>query len=199
MKSWLRDKIARFTQSQEAFVLGESRVTVLDVDLTGVDARKDSATGIAIRPLAGASFRLADLRYCPLMQDVQGKNSDSCYGALLDVLGSDPIITFNPNFVRHMLERSLTALGLPLPLVQWLDLGQALEGAFGKDMGQVGSMQAWQQRLKVDRVREHAASADVFTMAQLFEILVARCEEMELRTLDELMQAQKNETWLRGG
>lgn len=197
LETWLRNKISRLTGSPEAFVLGESRVTVLDVDLSGLDARHDQATGIAILPVAGAGFTLGDLRYCALPP--QGQDPGACYKTLLDALGHDPVITFNPNFVRHMLARTLTALGLPLPQGPWLDLGQALEGAFGKEMGQVGSMQAWQQRLKVDQVREHAAAADVFTMAQMFQILVARCEEMELRTLDELMQAQKNETWLRGG
>jgi hypothetical protein len=197
LETWLRNKISRLTGAPDTFILGESRVTVLDVDLSGLDARHDQATGIAILPIAGAGFRLGDLMYCPLPQ--QGRDGGACYRTLLDALGHDPAITFNPAFVRHMLARTLTAQGLPLPQHQWLDLGQALEGAFGKEMGQVASMQAWQQRLKVAPMREHAATADVFTMAQMFQILLARCEEMELRTLDELMQAQKNETWLRGG
>lgn len=198
--AWLRDGIARLVENRKPFILGESDSAILDIDVSGVDVRRDRTTGIAVLPVAGNAFRLADLAYCRLPPHGESGPAEwrECYRHLVDVLGDRPVVTFNPNFVRYMLERTLAALDLPLPRGEWIDLGLALQGAFGKEMGQVESLQSWQRRLEVASVREHAAVADVFAMAQMFEMLLARCEEAGLRTLDDLTRAQKSQAWLRG-
>jgi len=200
---WLRAAIARLVGNRESFILGESDCVILDIDVSGVDVRRDRSTGIAVLPVAGNAFRLADLAYCRLPPTgADGERGPAewreCYQRLVDFLGDRPVVTFNPNFVRYMLERTLAALDLPLPRGEWIDLGLALQGAFGKEMGQVESLHSWQRRLEVASVHEHAAVADVFAMAQMFEILLVRCEEAGLRTLADLRRAQKSQAWLRG-
>lgn len=197
--AWLRGGWTRMAGRPAPFILGESRLTVLDIDVTGIDAHRDRALGIAVLPLAGSAFRPAELAYCRLpATPAPGAAGRACYQALLDAVGDDPVITFNPAFVRHMLERTLVALELPLPRCRWVDLGLMLEGAFGREAAQADSLQAWQQRLGLTSIREHAAVADVFAMAQMFQMLLAYCEEAGLRTLGDLLRAQKSRAWLRG-
>ncbi|MDK9723271.1 MAG: hypothetical protein OEL88_00170 [Sterolibacteriaceae bacterium MAG5] len=202
LAAWLRDGLARFSAAVPPFILGETPALILDVDITGVDAQRDRVTGIALLPVSGTRFRLADLDYLQL-PPADGAPADPAdfgrqFDRLLAATGDVPIIVFNVNFVRHMLDRTLGALGLPRLGGRWLDVRAMLEGVYGKEMGQVESLASWQQRLGVPVLAEHSAVADVFATAQLFAILVGRCEELDLRTMDDVMDAEKSRRWLRG-
>jgi DNA polymerase III alpha subunit (gram-positive type) len=118
--------------------------------------------------------------------------------AALARVGDLPLICYNPTFVRYMLERSMKRMQMPAPDWQWLDLGNMLEGAFGKEMGQVASLETWHRRLGVAMVRRHDAVSDVYAMAQMYAMLTSQCEEQGWRTLDELMHAREGRLWLRG-
>jgi hypothetical protein len=193
---WFAARWKRAAAVQKVFVLGESPALLCDIDVTGVDAQRDSATGLALLPIAGADFRLGDIRYVPF-STAEAQVAADVQAALARV-GDLPLICYNPTFVRYMLERGLKRMQVPAPDWQWLDLGNMLEGAFGKEMGQVASLETWHQRLGVAMVRRHDAVSDVYAMAQMFAMLTSQCEEQGWRTLDELMHAREGRLWLRG-
>lgn len=183
---WLRAKLG---DVPAATPLDATRVLVLDIDVTGTDSARDRATGVAILPVDAEGYRLADLRYRalpPQNDDPRAQEWD---------LADQLVVTFNTNFVRHMLAR---APGMPLPNCRWLDMRTLLDGAFGKEMGRTDSLPSWQARLGVAVGAEHSAVADVHAMAQLYGIVLARCEALELHTLDDLLRAGESQAWLRG-
>lgn len=199
----LRQRLVRFSDAPAPFILGESPALILDVDMTGIDAQRDRVTGIAYMPVSGTRFRLADLGYLPLPAPLENKETLPAdrlrqLDTLRAIAGEMPVIVFNVNFVRYMLEQTLRTLGLSGPGGRWLDIRSMLEGVYGKEMGRIESLASWQQRLGIPLLAKHSAVADVLATAELFAVLVGRCEELELRTMDDLMDAEKSQRWLHG-
>lgn len=177
-------------------VLGEATMVLVDIDVTGVDIRRDRVCGIALLPVTGQGFRMADIHYCAVpATEVAGAD---CLSSLMERIGASPVVCYNPSFVRFMLDRALRVGGLPAITPSWFALEDFLEGAFGKEMGEVQSLPVWQQRLGIPVIREHSAVADVYAMAQLLEMIFVRCQEAGISTLADLLQAKKDQSWLRG-
>lgn len=197
VRDWIGARWGRAATAMKDFVIGESPALLCDIDVTGVDVQRDCLTGLALLPIAGTGFRLGDIRYvgCPAADT---HDAVAEWQAGLASVGDVPLICYNPSFVRYMLDRSCKRLKLPVPDWQWLDLGNMLEGAFGKEMGQLVSLETWQRRLGVDMVRQHDAVSDVYALAQMYAMLTSQCEEQGWRTLDELMRARAGRIWLRG-
>ena len=202
---WLRERGLPFMlgEREPPISLAEARVIVLDVDVTGVNIRSDRATGIAVLPVEAGRFSIADLSWFPLApaDDPTDKLTPAWreqYRALIDTLATSPIVTYNARFVRHMIKRTAAMYDLRLPFGRWIDLAAILSGAIGKEMGEVISMQRWQERLNVVSVAGHSAAGDVFAMAQLLEVALAYCADRGIATLDELIAEQKARVWLRG-
>ncbi|MBK8120910.1 MAG: hypothetical protein IPK39_18365 [Sulfuritalea sp.] len=117
--------------------LSETRFIVLDVDVTGVDIRKDKATGIAILPLRGGRCRIADINWIPLAQPDGSPPVNSSwreqYRAMVDSAAANPIVTYNTRFVRRMIKCSAVLHDLPLPGGRWVDLAAIMGGAVGSE------------------------------------------------------------------
>ena len=71
-----------------------------------------------------------------------------------------------------------------------------LNGAIGREMGEVTSLNRWEKRLMVDVVGGHSAVRDVFAMVQLLEIALAVAEERDIPTLDGLLAEHRSRVWL---
>lgn len=158
--------------------------SVLDVDLTGIDVSRDRVTGIAAVRFCHAGFRLQDLEYVA----VDGSCDDGRGGALIH---GGPVVTFNPDFVRHMLQRALPPSQWPTADLEWIDLRYLLEGAFGRDAGQPGSVDTWAARFGIEIRARHAAVWDVFAMAQLMERAIAEADCMGLQTFADLLDLRR--------
>lgn len=180
--------------------LAESRLVVLDVDVTGTDPLRDHATGIAILPVEFGEFSLADIVYFPLNSERSGDHPDwqENYRRLTASLAERPVVTYNARFVKHMIKRAAELHHLPLPYSTWIDIASAFHGAFGDASNENASLLLWQQRMNVQSLREHDAVADVFVLAQMLQILIAYCEDVGIATFEALQRAQDARSWLRG-
>jgi DNA polymerase III alpha subunit (gram-positive type) len=202
---WARPRLLPSAADGDAAVplLAEMSFTVLDVDVTGVDLRRDYAIGIAMLEVRGGRFRLADIVYCPLASSAgrTGKPDPAWregYRVLVDAVATATVVTYNTRFVRHMIKCTADIHRLPLPYGCWVDLAAVLNGAIGREMGEVASLSRWEKRLMVDVAEGHSAVRDVFAMAQLLEIALAVAEDRDIPTLDSLLAEHRSRVWLRG-
>jgi DNA polymerase-3 subunit epsilon len=177
--------------------LSESRLIVLDVDVTGVNLRRDYATGIAILEVKEGTFSLSDLRYCPLNNELDS-DLGTRYRAMLDFIGSAPIFAYNARFVKHMIKHAASLYKLPVPLGLWIDIRGAVHSSVGREPSEIESVARWQERMNIARPADHSAVADVFATAQMLQTLIAYCDEMGIATVDDLQRAQKAYAWLKG-
>jgi hypothetical protein len=204
--AWLRQWALPFNADNidSSPLLSEARFIVLDVDVTGVDIRKDRATGMAMLPLERGRFRIADIAWFPFRPSAHRTEASESlrhdqYLSLVAAAAANTVVTYNTRFVRRMIKHAADANDLPLPFGHWVDLRTILEGTIGREIGEVLSLQDWQERTGMDIVDGYSATADVFAMAQLLEIAFAYCEDRGITTLDGLIGEQKSRTWLRGG
>lgn len=203
ISSWIRQKIGQAPpeESREVQSLAELEFVLLDLDLTGTDATRDSVIGLAYLPLVDGAFRPAELRYVRFAD--QASPATGCapeaitgYQACLDLTASRVVVTINPNFIRHMLALAADRFQLPSPAGTWLDLSAAA-GVIGGDGVTATSLGHWQAKMKAGGRHEHDAIYDVFAMAQLLQALLAYAEDSGIETLADLRRNQSAESWMR--
>lgn len=202
---WWREKITHFNEQSgsNSTHLAESQFLLLDIDITGLNVQQDYAKGIATLPLRGRAFCISDIRYVDL---VVPKHSGSIGNAnlldqhddLADIMAGQMVVTYNPRFVGQMIARTASISYLAQAGSRWIDLRSLLTGVFGTGMGDIPTMGRWQQRLNIDAVSEHSAVGDVVSMAQLLQVVLAYCEDMNIMTLEQLMESKMSSDWLRG-
>lgn len=194
--TWLREQATRLPGASKppSPLLSETRLIVLDVDVTGIDPHRDYATGVAMLVIEHGEFCLDSLSYCPIAPPGRPptKNTDwrDDYRALVDSIAGSPVLTYNARFVKHMIKRAAKVHDLPLPYGVWIDIAAALYGAFGNASNEIESMRRWQERMKTKTVQKHAATADVYALAQTLQALLAYCEDVGITTLDDLRRTQ---------
>ncbi|MBI5920461.1 MAG: hypothetical protein HY847_02290 [Betaproteobacteria bacterium] len=185
---WKRVKAFDVGSSLTSPPLAEARFFLLDVDVTGVNIRRDRAIGIAILPFDSGRFRVSDIVWTPLaLSDEGGKESSwrDSYAEMVESIAASPVITYNPRFVRHMIKHIADEHDLSLPYgSEWIDLAAILDGAIGREAGEDASLHSWQRRLDIEVREGHSAIADVFAMAQLLEVAFGYCEDLRIATLD---------------
>ncbi|MDD2741071.1 MAG: hypothetical protein PHV02_02290 [Rhodocyclaceae bacterium] len=206
LSTWIRRKFALGNAGDfsDERMLSELEFLLLDVELTGTDAETDKVIGLAALPLLEGAFSLDELRYCHFSQSAESTGSDpaltgeslATYQAIIDQMSRCIVVTINPVFVRHMLEKSTADYCLPAPSGHWLDLS-AVAAVVGNDAGSATSLAHWLAKMKTCGRHEHDAVYDVFAMAQLLQALLAYADEAGITTLADLMRNQNAENWLR--
>lgn len=203
--AWLREKVALVTDqpTSRPIPLADSPFLLLDIDITGLDVRRDCARGVATLPLENGVFRICDIQYVRLSATKFNRMKPSPdwqerYDALVETVTGRVVVTYNVRFVMHMISRTDSLKRLAQARCRWTDLRDLLTGIFGTDMGQVSSMKLWQQRLNIEPATEHSAVGDIVNMAQMLQIVLAYCDESNTLTLDQLIESKKNHDWLRG-
>lgn len=176
----------------------EPRWVVLDVETSGLDARR--ARLLAIAALAvhrdGARWRIvpADsfevvLRYEPQEAGAPDRDNILLHGigvgsqrdgvARPEALqrfaayaGDAPLVAFHAAFDRTMIERACRRENLPVPSNPWLDL----EPLAGVLMPQVRarSLDEWMHELAIPCLARHEAAADTLATAELLLRLTPR-------------------------
>lgn len=205
LAAWWREKAAGFRgrAGSTSIRLAESRFLLLDIDVTGLDGRRDRARGVATLPLHDRIFRISEIAYIDLATPGQcglsgSAGSQNPYHDLVEAMAGHLVVTYNPRFVRHMISRTAGIGGLAQAGSRWLDLRWLLTGVFGSDMGDIPSMRRWTRRFNIEQLSEHMAAGDVVAMAQLLQVVLAYCEDLGIMTLERLMEAKASSDWLRG-
>lgn len=203
LASWFRQHALRtlFGRKSEPRRLGDMRFCVLDIDVTGISIRRDKVTGVAVLPLVAGVFRVSDLRYfaaanvssTPAQAGVLQPEVDA---ALKDLVAGSPIVTYNVHFVRQMILRACPATGRAVPEDDWIDLASAARVVAREDE-KLTSMGYWLERMSAGGQQSHDATYDVFSMAQMLQVLLAYCEDAGIDTLESLTRLKKARAWLR--
>ena len=178
----------RWRQPQAA--LDDSRWVVLDVETSGLDARRDrllAVAALALRVADGrATLDLGDSFEVVIRQPDLGEVPDRgnilLHGigvgaqragvpgaqglqALAAWVGASPLVAFHAAFDRTMLDRAFAAEGLtPLPDA-WLDL-EPLAGVL-RPAVKARSLDEWMRALDIRCAVRHQAAADTLATAEL--------------------------------
>lgn len=203
LSNWIRQRLglAPRLSGKGDLLLGELEFVLVDIDLTGIDVNHDVVTGLAALPVNNGVFRPTDLHYCPFLspanEDLGGQPKClQSYQAISELLADRVVFTLNPNFVQHMLAKTLRRSGLALPPGTWLDLSAAA-GVVGSDSVPVTTLPYWQKRMHSGGRYRYDATYDVFAMAHWLQALLSYVEDTGIETLADLMRNQRAENWLR--
>ncbi len=178
----------------------EPRWVVLDVETSGLDARRARLLAIAALGVHrdGARWRIvpADsfevvLRYDAAEAEQPDRDNILLHGIgvgaqrdgvarpealarFADFVADAPLVAFHAAFDRTMIERACRREGLPVPANPWLDL----EPLAGVLMPQVRarSLDEWMAELGIPCAARHEAAADTLATAELLLRLVPRLQ-----------------------
>lgn len=188
----------------EKETLAQARFIVVDVETSGLDARKDRLLSIgacavhAQRVLVGENYETILRRdevserenilihgIGPQAQAAGTPPEESLMG-FLDFIGKHPLVAFHAGFDQTMLDRDLReTLGVRLPN-PWLDLAQLAPALVPEARLPRASLDDWLGYFGLRAGARHRAVDDAFVTAELFLVLLARARARELTTVSML-------------
>ncbi|MCM0610703.1 MAG: 3'-5' exonuclease [Ideonella sp. WA131b] len=178
--------------------LPESRWVVLDVETSGLDARRARLLAIAAlgvhrdgphwRIVPADSFEVV-LRYEPDEAGRPDRDNILLHGIgvgaqrggvarpealqrFAGFVGDAPLVAFHAAFDRTMIERACRAAQLPVPANPWLDL-EPLAGVLMPQL-RARSLDEWMAELGIPCAARHEAAADTLATAELLLRLAPR-------------------------
>jgi DNA polymerase-3 subunit epsilon len=176
----------------------EPRWVVLDVETSGLDARRARLLAIAAlavhrdgnrwRIVPADSFEVV-LRYEPHEAGAPDRDNILLHGIGVGAqrdgvarpealarfgafVGDAPLLAFHAPFDRTMIERACRLEGLPVPPNPWLDL-EPLAGALMPQV-RARSLDEWMAELGIVCAARHEAAADTMATAELLQRLAPR-------------------------
>ncbi len=166
---------------------------IVDVGVTGLDARQDFVNGVAMTEVVQGRWNLRSLQWIPLIAPLNqglGRGRSSALDIWVDQYDERAIlVTFNWAFVN----RSLGSLWPKPPLV--LDLAKILSPRLWESRHP--NFETALRRLGVERTGDdHDPLSDVYAMTQALLWLLAYAEKSGLRTVDELIHLHSASDWL---
>lgn len=198
-----------------ATALAALRCVVVDVESTGLDLYTDRLIAIGAVTVEACSIRLSSGFEVVLRQPqasaranilIHGIDGTTQLGGLapvnailrfLDYVERAPLVGFNADFDRVMIDRAAReALGRA-PSAVWLDLAYlapALLAEPGVVMPQ--GLDEWTQRFGIENQARHNALADALATAQLLQVVLARAIATGANTLADLQRIERDQRWL---
>lgn len=188
--------------------LGDIRWLVLDVESSGLDARRDRLISIGAVSVCGASLHLSDSIEVVLRQDqVSQTDNILVHGiggtaqregvapveALLRFLAyaeKSPIVAFHAPFDTVMIGRALRHyLGLKWK-PQVIDLADVLPALLPAVKGR-RDLDQWLAHFGIGHYARHQALSDAYSTAQLLQVALALAGQMTFAGLDGLQRDQR--------
>lgn len=184
---------------------GAGRLVAIDVDVSGIDSRRDVVRGIGAVALEDASIDVAGLFHRRIDAGAAATDADSgqqalleAVCALLEYVGKSPLVTFNSHFVGGMLNRLLhDTVGVRLEQ-PWLDIAWLLAEVAQEAPGRFRRFENWQARLGIATAEKHHALADAYAIAQMSLVGLARAEEAGIASMQSLLDRQAQRRMLLG-
>lgn len=193
---------------------GPERWLVLDVESSGLDARRDrliAIAAVAVRVaddgpavVLGDSFEVV-LRQPALAQppdkanimlhgiglgeQLAGREPGPALRDFLTFVGASPLVAFHAAFDRTLIERGLRSAGLPRLRNPWLDLEPL--AAVLQPKVRARSLDEWLVHFGIHCLQRHQAAADTLATAELLQRLwpALRAERARPRFADALSLA----------
>jgi len=197
--------------------LAAQRVVVVDVESSGLDPFRDRLISVGAVAARGGLVRLGDSFEVVLRQDqasdernivvhgiggtAQMEGCDPAAG-LADFLafaGNAPLVGFNADFDRILIERATdAALGMK-PHNLWLDLALIAPALHPGRGGARPTLDDWLQAFGIENHARHNALADALATAQLMLALLDGAARQDAGTLARLVELEKAQRWLGRG
>lgn len=165
--------------------LAESRVVVVDVESSGLDARRDRLIAIGAVAVTRWQIRLDDAFESVLQQgEVSGRENILIHGiggaaqragvppaeallSFLDFVGQSPLIAFHAAFDEAMIARAMrTFLGLRFRHA-WADLAYVAPAVLPRLAARHRTLDDWMAAFEIRNYARHSALADAFATAEL--------------------------------
>jgi DNA polymerase-3 subunit epsilon len=184
------------------------RLVVVDVETTGLDARRDRLLAVGavaiegLRVVAGDSFGALLRNECGSGRDnilvhgigpqaqAAGEECETALAAFLGFARRSPFAAFHAGFDQPVLERAVRgALGVPLlnPFVDVARLAPLLVPEARRTLH--ASLDEWLGYFGLRPTQRHSAFADAMATAELLLILSARARAQGITTLGRLRAA----------
>lgn len=168
----------------------ETRYVVLNTEATGLDLDRDRLLAVGAIGIDGGLIHPADAFYAAL----DPSPGDTLAG-LLGFAGRSPLVVFNANFNRSMLERALSKhLGLAADFL-WVDLYFLLPSLFPERLERPGRLADWMAVFEIETFQRHHALGDAWAIAQLF--LAAQSRALALGVANPKVLAEHAQAYRR--
>lgn len=198
-------------EDSEQVALADAKLVVVDVETSGLDARRDRLLAIGAcalrheRLLAGAGFeRIVYQAEATSKENIlvhgiaPGEQASGLPAehALLDFLefsGKHVLVAYHAWFDRTMLDRATReVLGVRLPH-RWLDLAHLAPALYPEARLPRASLDDWLSRFNIYVRARHRAVDDVLATGELLLILLKRARARGLDTVGALLAAAESQ------
>lgn len=194
-------------ESQDSAAIDETRFTVLDVETSGLDPRRDrllSIGAVAVeqtRLAPGEAFSVIVRNQWPSTrenvvvhgltptQQAAGELPERALARFLAFAGKSPCVAFHADFDRTVLGRALRSeLGVRLSN-PWIDVARVAPILFPEARLVHGALDDWLAYFRLRAHTRHDAAHDAHVTAEIFLILLARANARGIFTLAQLRAA----------
>lgn len=215
-----REQIAQYAALESCPVdaeFGELRMLVADVETTGLNPHRDRLISIGALSLVSGAIQLGSefsvvLRQ-PEASDVSnilihgidgstqrsGRDPVEALLAFLSHAGKSSIVGFHADFDCAVINHACREhLGFE-PLNCWLDLAYLAPAVClsPEERHAPEGLDAWLKRFGIDNFSRHSAVADALATAQLLLVVLSQAQLRGLRRIDQLVELEKAQRWLR--
>ncbi len=186
--------------------LRDARLVAVDVEVSGLDARRDRVLGVGAVVLHDGRINIAEVfhRRLPGEPDAGGIRDEGTRaradlaGGLLKVVGRSVLVTYNAPFVSLMLNKLLRSAGAPALDQSWIDIAWLLPDLMGREFTERTSFEEWQRFLGIPSFERYNGLADAFAIAQIMLIALARAENAGFQSIEGLVSAESYKRKIRG-
>lgn len=194
-------------ESRDSALIDETRFTVLDVETSGLDPRRDrllSIGAVAVertRLAPGEAFSVIVRNPWPTTrenvavhgltptQQAAGEMPEQALVRFLEFVGKSPCVAFHADFDRTVLGRALRSeLGVRLSN-PWIDVARLAPILVPQARLMRGALDDWLAHFRLRAITRHDAVHDAHATAELFLILLARAGARDILTLAQLRAA----------
>jgi DNA polymerase-3 subunit epsilon len=200
-------------EDRDADLAGQ-RLVVVDVESSGLDPYRDRLISIGAVVVRDATVRLAEAFSVTLRQErpsedrnilvhriggsaqMEGSDPPAALMDFLDFAGKSPLVGFNADFDRVLIERACRAALGTEPDGDWLDLAALAPAVFPARARACRNLDDWLREFAIENHARHDALADALATAQLLLPVLAAVREQGIVTRAGLSSLQKGYRWL---
>jgi DNA polymerase-3 subunit epsilon len=193
--------------------LAAERLVAVDVETSGLNPFNDRLISIGAVAVTGGLVRF-DRSFNVLLRQERPSARDNILvhgigesaqlagrepsAGLLDFLlfaGKAPLVGFNADFDRVMIERAtIAAIGIK-PDNVWLDLAFLAPATFPYH-AKAKTLDDWMMLFGIENYARHDAVADALATAQLLLVVLAQARKQGMTTIADLMRLERGQRWL---
>ncbi len=141
----------------------ETRYTVVNTEASGLDLEHDRLLAVAAIAVDGGLLDPAQSYYATLEAD-----AETALLELLTFAGKGPLLVFNADFNRGMLERAWRMRLSAEAELPWIDLHFLLPTLFPERIDAPARLADWMEAFGIETFQRHHALGDAWAIAQLF-------------------------------